>query len=73
MPLKLSDEQLDAVMRAAQPIAPHRRGAFLRDLADTLAVAGELGDGIVARVCRETQRKHFDVPDLGHGDHSKYR
>jgi hypothetical protein len=27
----------------------------------------------VARVCRETQRKHFDVPDLGHGDHSKYR
>jgi hypothetical protein len=70
--LKLSDEQLDAVMRGAAPIAPARRGAYLREIADKLAVAGELGDGAVFRAIRETQKKHYDVPDLSH-DNSKYR
>lgn len=36
-PLRLSDSQMDAVMRAAQPLAPNVRVAFLEALAQVLA------------------------------------
>ena len=60
-------------MRGAQPLTPDRRDAYLREIAAALAVAGEIGDGTVARAVRDIQRRHFDAPDLGHGDHLKYR
>ena len=72
-PLALSDEQLDIVMAACRPLAPHQRNAFMTDVANALAGHQELGPGVVSRVCRDVQRRHFDAPDLGHGDHSKYR
>ena len=71
MPLALTDEQMTAIMRGAEPIAPARRGAYLREIADALA-GQELGDGIIGRTIREIQKRHYDVPTLDH-DHSKYR
>jgi len=68
--LKLDDAALDAVFRAARPIAPHRRDAFMNDVATMLA-GQELGPGVVARACKEAQRRHFDPPTLDHD--SKYR
>jgi hypothetical protein len=65
MPLRLTDEQLTAIMRGAAPLAPNRRDAYLREIADALAVAGEIGDGSVARAIRTAQKRHYDVPELG--------
>jgi hypothetical protein len=63
-PLALSDSQLDAVYRAAGPLAPAVRPAFLELVAQRLAGAGEIGDGTVARVCREAQARLWIPPDL---------
>jgi len=73
-PLALSDEQLDAIMLAAKPLRPHDRDPFLREVVAALTNGGGLvGDGDVNRAVRAAQRRFFDPPDLGHGDHSKYR
>jgi hypothetical protein len=49
-PIALTDEEMDAVMRAATPIDPAQRGAFLRDIAIELAKCPEeLGPGSVYR------------------------
>jgi hypothetical protein len=60
--LRLTDAQLDAVLRAAQPLAPADRGAFLEALAQALAGYQEIGDGQLYVVIREVQRRHFDPP-----------
>jgi hypothetical protein len=76
MPLKLSDSELDAVMSAAQPLAAERRDAFLQQVAGALQRCGEIGPGVVHRICAEAQRQHFDPPDLSPdepGRRSKYR
>jgi hypothetical protein len=45
-PIAFSDEQLDAIMRAAQPLAPADRERFVE--AVTAALQGrEIGDGTV--------------------------
>jgi len=72
-PIRLSDDEFDVVMRAARPLAPHRRDSFLVEVANKLGGYKELGVGIVARVCKDLQRRHFDAPDLSHGDYSKHR
>jgi len=72
MPLALTDDQLTAIMRGAAPLAPNRRDAYLREIADALAVAGEIGDGTVNTAIRAVQKRHFDVPELSY-DNSKYR
>jgi hypothetical protein len=71
VPLRLTDEQLNIVMRAAEPLASADRGPFLE------AVAGELqgleiGDGIVARTCAKLQKRWFTPPTLP-GVPSKWR
>jgi hypothetical protein len=60
-PLSLTDEQMDAVLRAAEPIDPASRSAFLEELAADLAryPTGEIGPGIIYRTIREVQRKFF--------------
>jgi hypothetical protein len=59
--IRLTDAQLDAVMAAAQPLAPGNRGPFLEAVA--MALQGrELGDGILHRVIAEVQRKFWDPP-----------
>jgi hypothetical protein len=72
MPLALTDEQLDIVMAACRPLAPHRRDSFVNEVATELARYQELGVGVVHRVCATVQRRHFDPPQLDH-DVSKYR
>jgi hypothetical protein len=62
-PLALTDSQLDAVYRAAGPIPPDVRGAFLEEVAQRLA-GHEIGDGAVYRVVMEVQRKFWSPPDL---------
>jgi hypothetical protein len=70
----LSDEQMDTVRRAAEPLHPVLRAPFLQTVANLLA--GEaIGDGSVARACREAQREFVrprapEVSRLGTG---KYR
>ena len=56
MPLALSDAQLDCVLRAAEPLDVADRDLFLRDVARALD-GQELGDGTLARTCREIQRR----------------
>ena len=60
--ISLSDEQMNSVMRAAEPLQPRDRGAFLEALAQALRGQRELGDGANYRAIREVQRKHFDPP-----------
>jgi hypothetical protein len=74
-PLALSDAQLDIVFRLAAPLLDVDRSAFLEDVARELGALPELGDGIVARICAQVQRKYWRPPELGHGGagSGKYR
>jgi hypothetical protein len=63
-PIALNDTELAEVMAAARPLARHQRDGFLQAVADELSRCGQVGPGVVHRVCRELQRKFFDVPDL---------
>src|SRR5262245_8015278 len=54
-PLRLTDEQLNQVMRTAAPIPPDRRDEYLRRVADQLR-GSEFGDGEVYRACRAAAR-----------------
>jgi len=68
-PIALSDSELDTVMRAAGVLNVADRDNFLRDVATGLA-GRELGDGIVARVCAEAQKRFWRAPELdGPGNH----
>ena len=63
-PIAFSDEQLDAIMRAAQPLAPADRERFVE--AVTTALQGrELSDGAVYLAIRKAQRQFF-VPPVPH-------
>jgi len=65
-PLALSDDQMTAILRAAEPLDPDRRSDFLRDVAQALQ-GRELGDGLVGRICSEMQGRYLVPPDLGAG------
>jgi hypothetical protein len=60
-PIRLTDDELDAVMSAAQPIAIERRDAFLQAVAAELR-GREVGPGLVHRVVAQVQREFFDPP-----------
>jgi hypothetical protein len=64
-PIKLSDDELNAVMAAARPLDVRVRDAFLQQVASELARCDEVGPGVVHRVCAAAQRAFFDAPDLG--------
>ena len=61
-PLNFTDDQLDQIFRAAQPLTPSERAAFLEDLASVLRELPHLGDGQLYRTIREVQRRHYDPP-----------
>ena len=63
LPLALSDDQLDTVMRGAAPLPPQDRHKYLQRVAELLYQQGEIGDGAVARACREAQRAFFRPAD----------
>jgi hypothetical protein len=74
MMVKLSDAELDAVMAACRPLAVEVRDAFLQAVAHELQSCGEIGPGVVHRICAEQQREHFSPPDLSRArDQSKWR
>jgi hypothetical protein len=62
MPIRLTNEQLDAVLRAAAPLAPDRRQAFIAQVTTALQSVPVVGPGNLHRVIAETQREHFDPP-----------
>jgi hypothetical protein len=76
MPLALTDESLSTLMRLAEPLQPIDRSAFLRDVAEQLGRHEVLGEGLVARVAAELQRRYLRPPNLSAsvaGATAKYR
>jgi hypothetical protein len=60
-PMKLTDTELDIVMRAAQPLAVNDRDPFLQAVASRLAGLSERGDGIRDRAALWTRKAIADV------------
>jgi hypothetical protein len=71
-PVRLTDEQMSAVLAASHPLPRHARSAFLAACAQELAQLPELGDGAVHRTIMKVQREFFDPPQLDRGVASKY-
>jgi hypothetical protein len=67
-PLSLSDDQLDAIMRASAPLDPAQRENFLRDVVAELQKSppGEIGSGSVYRAAREVQARYFQPLRTAH-------
>jgi hypothetical protein len=65
-PIALTDDQLDAIMRACEPLRPADRGGFLEAVAAALQ-GRKVGDGAVYLAIRQTQRRFFDPPQLTDG------
>jgi hypothetical protein len=64
-PIRLSDEQMTAILAAAYP-PPDRRSDFLAAVARELAALPVIGDGALHRIIMAVQRRHFAPPDLSH-------
>jgi hypothetical protein len=62
-PIALTDSQLDAIVRASQPLAPVDRGKFLEAVAEALR-GRVIGDGAAYLAIAEAQRKYFAPPVL---------
>ena len=68
-PVRLTDDELSAVMLACQPLAP-----FLQAGAASLQTCGEVGPGSVHRAIVVAQREFFDPPEFSRAaGSSKYR
>jgi hypothetical protein len=63
-PISLSDSELTIVMRAAAPLHPIERVAFLNAIATRLRSEPVLGDGLISRVARELLREMRRAPRL---------
>jgi hypothetical protein len=63
-PISLSDEQLDAVMRACAPLQPHERSELLAKLADHLRAVPDVGDGELFRLLRELVHQTWRPPAI---------
>jgi hypothetical protein len=60
-PIAFSDEQLDAITRAAQPLAPAERQRFFEAVSAALE-GREISDGTVYLAIRQAQRQFFPSP-----------
>jgi hypothetical protein len=72
-PLALTDDQMTAIMAAAEPLPPGNRSLFLADVARALAGRDEIGDGTVGRIVREVQRRFLAPTVTPPGIGSKWR
>jgi hypothetical protein len=63
-PIKLTDDEMNAVYAACRPLPVADRDAFLQALADALRQRGEIGPGVVYRVIRDVQRRFFRPPEF---------
>jgi hypothetical protein len=72
--LRLSDTQLDEIMRLCQPLDPRCRDALLRILAYELRGRREVGDGELHRIARTIIKTNrlFDPPLESHHGHVKH-
>lgn len=72
MPMQLSDEEMQAVLAAARPIAFGERDRFLRELAAELGQYphSEIGVGLVHRLARQVQRD-FVIEARGEAEHGR--
>ena len=67
MPVDLTDDELAAIQRAADPIAPQDRSRFLIDVGAGLAGLTLRGPGIVNCVVAAVQKRHRNPPNFtGH-------
>jgi len=68
-PLRLSDDQLGAIMRLAAPLQPQCRDVFLRILAHELRDRRDVGDGELHRIAAEVIKSYrlFDPSELDSG------
>jgi hypothetical protein len=70
VPLRLTDSQLDTLHRLSWPLAPADRGPFLQAVAARLAEHPDLlGDGHIARVAIEVQRRFWSPPAVDGSGH----
>ena len=73
-PLKLTDDEMEAVYSACRPLHVADRDAFLQAIADALCQRSELGPGAVYRAIRDAQRRFFRPPEFEEaGRSSEYR
>ena len=63
-PIRLSDDQMPAVLAASTPLPPDLRAAFLETCAREISALPMVGDGALHRVIMQVQRQYFDAPDL---------
>jgi len=63
-PLKLTDDEMNAVYAACRPLHVADRDAFMQALADALRQRGEIGPGAVHRAIRDVQRRFFRPPEF---------
>jgi hypothetical protein len=61
-PVRLTSQQMDAVLAAAHPLPHDRRADFLIDVVRQLSALPEVGDGAIHRIVTVVQRKYFDAP-----------
>ena len=71
-PLRLSGEQMNALLAASYPLPTNRRGPFLAACARELARLPMIGDGDVQRVVMAVQKRYFDPPQFGTDGGGKY-
>jgi hypothetical protein len=65
-PISLTDDQLSTVMKAAEPLDPARRSAFLVALASMLRSEPQpVGDGSLGRAIRALQHEFRDPMCVG--------
>jgi hypothetical protein len=63
----LSDEELGVIVALAQPLHPHRRGAFLQAVIEEASKHAAIGPGLVSRIAREMQQSFAGrMPATGH-------
>jgi hypothetical protein len=62
-PLALTDDELSAIQRAAAPVHPQQRSAFLQALAKELELHPIIGPGLVHRLAAELQRRDVISPE----------
>jgi hypothetical protein len=67
-PLALTDDQLDQIMRAAEPLHPRVRRLFVERVAHELR-GQTIGDGVVYLACRRLLKESgvFNAPELDSG------
>jgi hypothetical protein len=63
-PLRLTEDQMNALLAASKPLPADARAAFFEHAAQEISALPEVGDGALHRIIMRVQRIYFDPPDL---------